>query len=238
MKAVILAGGLGTRLAPYTTVFPKPMLPIGEKPILSIIIQQLVYYGFKEIIISVGYLAELLQAYFATYNNIPKGVKISFVREKKPLGTAGSLSLIPKPSEPILVMNGDTLTALDYRELMNFHKEKGALITIATHKRHVKIDFGVIHVNGQDELNKYVEKPVLDYLVSMGIYVFEPKVLDYIEPDQRLDFPELVQKFLSENKKIQGYITSTFWLDIGRHDDYSEAVKIFDKIKHKLLKEA
>jgi len=238
MKAVILAGGLGTRLAPYTTVFPKPMLPIGEKPILDIIIKQLAYYGFREIIISVGYLAELLQAYFATYNNIPKGVKISFVRENKPLGTAGSLSLIPKPSEPILVMNGDTLTALDYRELVNFHKEKGGLITIATHKRHVKIDFGVIHVNGADELNKYVEKPVLDYLVSMGIYVFEPEVLNYIEPDQRLDFPELVQKFLSENKKIQGYLTSAFWLDIGRHDDYAEAVKIFDKIKHKLLKES
>jgi NDP-sugar pyrophosphorylase family protein len=121
MNAVILAGGKGTRLAPYTTVFPKPMLPIGDKPILDTIIKQLAYYGFDEIFLSVGYLAELLQAYFENCNGMPEKVKISYVREKHPLGTAGSLSLIPKQNEPILVMNGDTLTTIDYRQLVEDH---------------------------------------------------------------------------------------------------------------------
>lgn len=238
MKAVILAGGKGTRLAPYTTVFPKPMLPIGDRPILDIVIEQLAYYGFEEIILSVGHLAELIQAYFQNRNDLPKGLKLSYVIEKYPLGTAGSLSLIPDQVEPFLVMNGDTLTTIDYRKLMEFHKMNEGSLTIATHKRQVDIDFGVLHTDRHGELVSYNEKPTLEYLVSMGIYVFEPEVLKFIVPNQRLDFPDLVKALLAEGKKAQCFMTEEYWLDIGRHDDYEQAVKDFEKMKKKLLKQS
>ena len=236
MLAVILAGGKGTRLEPYTTVFPKPMLPIGEKPILDIVIKQLAYYGFEEIILSVGYLAELIQAYFQNTNNIPANIKLTYIREKQPMGTAGSLSLIPKQKEPFLVINGDTLTTLNFAQLIEFHKMNKGFITIAMHKRHVNIDFGVIHVDDNGKLIGYDEKPTLDYLVSMGIYVFESKVLKFIAPFERLDFPELVQIILAKGEKVQGYLTDEYWLDIGRHDDYERAVKNYNEMKSKLLK--
>lgn len=236
MKAVILAGGKGTRLAPYTTVFPKPMLPVGDRPILDIIIKQLAFYGFKEIILSVGYMSELIQAYYHNTSNLPKGIKLSYVEEEYPLGTAGSLSLIPHQTEPFLLMNGDTLTTLDYRQLIEFHKLHEGLITIASHKRHVNIDFGVIYVDKSDVLTNYDEKPTLDYLVSMGVYVLDPQVLEYIVPKQRLDFPDIVKTFLAEGKKVQCFVTDVFWLDIGRHDDYESATKNFEKMKDQFLR--
>lgn len=238
MKAVILAGGKGTRLAPYTTIFPKPMLPIGDKPILEIIIKQLAYYGFKDIVLSVGYLAELIQAYFQNNHKFSEEVRLSYVREEQPLGTAGSLSLIPNLTEPFLVMNGDVLTTLDYRKLIEFHKKNKGIVTIAMHKREVKIDFGVISTNGRDELIGYDEKPALNYLVSMGVYVFEPKVLKYIEPNKKLDFPDLIKILLAAGEKVQGYSNDDYWLDIGRHDDYAEAVKNFERMEKLFLKQS
>ena len=236
MKAVILAGGKGTRLAPYTTVFPKPMLPIGDTPILAIIIKQLAYYGFDEIIISVGYLAELLQAYFMNNNDIPKTIKLNFVREKHPLGTAGSLSLIPEQREPVLVMNGDTLTTLNYRQLVEHHNKRVAKITIATHKRDVYIDFGVLNTDDENTLMNYEEKPTLNYQVSMGVYVLDPNVLELIPHNERLDFPDLVKKVMARNEKVQCFMTDEYWLDIGRQDDYAKAVENFGKMKSAFLK--
>ena len=236
MNAVILAGGKGTRLAPYTTVFPKPMLPIGDKPILDTIIKQLAYYGFDEIIISVGYLAELLQAYFENCSGLPGNVKISYVHEIHPLGTAGSLSLIPRQRESILVMNGDTLTTVDYRQLVEYHNNNDAMITIATHKRDVYIDFGVLHTDPESKLVEYEEKPTLNYMVSMGIYVLDPSVLEHVPYNERLDFPDLVKKVMARNEKVQCYITDQYWLDIGRQDDYANAVESFEKMKSTLLR--
>ena len=238
MKAVILAGGKGTRLAPYTTVFPKPMLPVGDRPILDIIIKQLAYYGFKEIILSVGYMAELIQAYYNNSSYLPKGVKLTYVKEEKPLGTAGSLSLIPDQEEPFLVINGDTLTTLDYRQLIEFHKANDGILTIAAHKRQVDIDFGVLHTDSHNKLVSYDEKPTMEYFVSMGLYVFEPEVLKFIAPNQRLDFPDLVKAFLAEGRKVQCFMTEEYWLDIGRHNDYEEAVRNFDNMKKKLLRQS
>ena len=163
MNALILAGGKGTRLAPYTTVFPKPMLPVGDRPILDIIIKQLAYYGFKNIALSVGYMAELIQAYYHNSDDLPEGINLTYVKEKHPLGTAGPLSLIPKQEEPFLVMNGDTLTTLDYRKLVQFHKEQEGIVTIASHKRQVNIDFGVLNVDAGGILESYDEKEVLTY---------------------------------------------------------------------------
>lgn len=237
MNAFILAGGKGTRLAPYTTVFPKPMLPIGDKPILDTIIKQLAYYGFDEIIISVGYLAELLQAYFTNCNGMPENAKISYVRENQPLGTAGSLSLIPKQNGSFLVMNGDTLTTIDYRQLVEYHNKNDAMITIATHKRDVYIDFGVLHTDAENKLVEYEEKPTVNYLVSMGIYVLDPMVLELVPHNKHLDFPDLVKKVMARNEKVQCFITDEYWLDIGRHDDYVKAVENFEKMKSALLRQ-
>ncbi|MBW2045276.1 MAG: NTP transferase domain-containing protein [Deltaproteobacteria bacterium] len=238
MKTVILAGGRGTRLAPYTTVFPKPMLPIDDKPILEIIIKQLAYFGFKDIVLSVGYLAELIQAYFQNNHRLPKDVNVTYIREGEPLGTAGSLSLVPDLTETFLVMNGDVLTTLDYSKLMGFHKKNKGIVTIAMHKRQVKIDFGVISTNGKDELTDYDEKPTLDYSVSMGVYVFEPKALAYVAPGKKLDFPDLIKVLLAKGEKVCGYSNSDYWLDIGRHDDYEEAVKSFKSMERLFLKQS
>jgi NDP-sugar pyrophosphorylase family protein len=173
MKAVILAGGKGTRLKPYTTVFPKPLMPIGDKPILEIVVRQLKSHGFEELIMAVGHLAELIMTFF---NNGSKyGVKIKYTREDKPLGTAGPLALMKgELNESFLMINGDVLTTLNYSDLIDYHKKNGAIATIALNKRTVKIDFGVPEVDKANNIVGYTEKPGIEYLVSMGVYVFDP----------------------------------------------------------------
>jgi NDP-sugar pyrophosphorylase family protein len=232
MKAVILAGGKGTRLLPYTTVLPKPLLPVGEKPILDTVVRQLKTYGFSEITMAVGYLAELITAYFGDGSRF--GVKIRYSREDEPLGTAGPLRKIPGLKETFLVMNGDILTTLDYGKLLAYHKKSGAVATIAMRKRDVKVDFGVIEADKEDRLTDYLEKPTLSYLVSMGVYVFEPEVLEHIKEGERLDFPDLVRRLIKKKKKVVGYRTDEYWLDIGRHDDYDKAREDFEKVRNRL----
>lgn len=235
MIAVILAGGEGTRLAPYNTVFPKPLIPLGDHPILDIIIHQLAYYGFDRIELSVGYLAGLIEAYFQNGPPHPSGAEISFVRERKPMGTTGSLSLVPNLHESFLVMNGDVLTTMNYAELMRFHKEHGAQLTIAMHQREVHLDLGVMEVNDKYELQTFLEKPTNKYQVSMGVYVYEPEVLNYITPGERLDFPEVVWNMLRDGRKIVGYPSDDYWLDLGSHTDYHKAQDDFTRMRAKLL---
>ena len=232
MKAIILAGGKGARLAPYTTVLPKPLMPVDDRPILDIVIRQLITHGVSEIIISVGYLAELLEAYFQDGSKI--GIPIKYARESEPLGTAGPLSLIAKEfdlSEPFLMMNGDVLTTVNYRNLISHHSDNEAALTIAMHTKQEKVNLGVMHVNDRNELTDYIEKPVLDYNVSMGIYVCDPVVLVFIEPDVRLDFNDLVLRLLAEKQRVIAYPSSDYWLDIGRPDDYQKATETF--IEHR-----
>jgi NDP-sugar pyrophosphorylase family protein len=226
-KAVILAGGRGTRLQPYTTVFPKPLMPIGDVPILDIVVRQLRHHKFTDIVIAVGYLAELLMAYFndgARYN-----MHITYSREDSPLGTAGPLGLIDGLDETFLVMNGDVLTDLDYGELVTFHRANGSLATIATFKRQVKIDLGVLHVDGDNAVLNYIEKPMFDYTVSMGIYVFEPQVLEFIPRGAPLDLPQLILQMLNAGEKVVQFAHEGCWLDIGREDDYRTAVATFER---------
>jgi NDP-mannose synthase len=223
MKTVILAGGKGTRLAPYTTIFPKPLVPIGERPILEIIIRQLVSQGVGDILLSVGHLGELIEAYFQNgHRNIP-GLKLEYFREKQPLGTAGSLAMIPGLDETFLAMNGDILTTINYKDLIQYHREQKAALTIAMHKKDVKIDLGVLETNSNGELTSYNEKPLFSFEVSMGIYVYEPHVLQYIAKDRYLDFPDLVHLLLDKGEKISGYRSQDYWLDIGRREDYELA---------------
>ena len=235
MKAVVLAGGKGTRLAPYTTIFPKPLVPLGDRPIMDIVIHQLAHHGFSDITLSLGYLAELIQAYFRNGSPTVEHASISFVQEKEPLGTVGSLALVPGLTESFLVMNGDILTTLDYAAFYRFHKEQGAALTIALNRRPVKIDLGVIEIDESYSITSFVEKPTLNYLVSMGVYMYEPEVLDYIEPGKYLDFPDVVWRMLKDGKRIAGYPNDAYWLDLGSHADYAKAQDEFESMKDILL---
>lgn len=225
MRAVILAGGKGTRLAPYTTILPKPLMPVGDMPILEIVIRQLAHHGFNELTLAVGHLAELLMAYCGDGSRFD--VKIDYSREEQPLGTAGPIALVPNLNETFLVMNGDLLTTIDYGAMLKYHRERGALATIACYQRDVKIDLGVIDVDSDNWVANYIEKPTYHYAVSMGIYIFEPAILGHITRGQRLDLPELVLNLIKEGKKVNVYNFDGYWLDIGRHDDYEQAIDEF-----------
>jgi NDP-sugar pyrophosphorylase family protein len=235
MRAVILAGGKGTRLAPYTNVFPKPLVPVGDMPILEVVINQLRHYGFTHVTLAVGHLATLLQAFFS--DGAQHGVQIDYVIENEPLGTAGPLAFVPGLDDTFLVMNGDLLTTLNYVELLEYHKRMGAVATVAMHKRQVKVDLGVIHLDGGNRITGYVEKPEYDYNVSMGIYVFEPCILEHIPSGQYFDFPSLVHQLLQDGELIAGYPFDGYWLDIGRPDDYQQAVLDFEKMRSVFLLE-
>lgn len=235
MKAVVLAGGKGTRLAPYTKILPKPLMPIGDMPILEVLIHQMKRAGVEEVILTVGHLASLLEAFF---NNGEKlGVRISYSYEEFPLGTAGPLALLNGLTDTFLVMNGDVLTNLDLKELLRFHREKGGIATIAMHHRRVNIDLGVIECDGGNSVTGYREKPSFDYRVSMGVYVFEPRVLEYIPCKQYLDFPNLVQSLLIAGEKVYGFPFEGYWQDLGRPDDYEQANRDFDQMRAEFLPE-
>lgn len=233
MKAIILAGGKGRRLAPYTTVLPKPLMPIGDIPILEVVVRQLKCAGVKEITMAVGYLAELLMAYFGDGSKC--GLPIHYSREEQPLGTAGPLGLISNLNEPFWVMNGDLLTTLDYHAMWETHCTSGAIGTLATFQRTVNIDLGVIETSDQGLVTGYVEKPTYHYTVSTGIYIFDPLVLNYIPPQKHMDLPDLVLKLLAANQQIATFAFNGYWLDIGRHDDYQEAIAIFEQHRDEFL---
>jgi NDP-mannose synthase len=225
MRAVILAGGKGTRLAPYTTVLPKPLMPVGDRPILELIIKQLAHHGFERIDLCLGHLGSLIRSYLSEAEAVPEGVELNYVWEERPLGTAGALKLLERPTEPFLVMNGDILTTLDYGQLMRFHQANGAALTIASHHEDVRISLGVIE-GEQGEVRGYVEKPVLQYEVSMGIYVYDVSVLDRI-PDGSYDFPDVVLALLGDGQQVNTYHFEGTWFDIGTPDDHDLAVTAY-----------
>src|SRR5512136_3203814 len=212
MKAIILAGGKGTRLAPYTTVFPKPLMPIDGMPILEIIVRQLAYFWINEIVFTVSQQSEpLLSAYFRNGNQY--GVGIRYSKEEKALGTAGPLSLIPNLPKTFLVMNGDILTTLNYQKLIRYHRQHRGTVTIAMSQKKVQLELGVMEYNRTHQLTRYIEKPTFLYSVSMGIYVFEKRVLEWIPSQKYLDFPELIQKLVRQSVKVVCYPSNDFWLD-------------------------
>lgn len=225
MRAVILAGGKGTRLAPFTTILPKPLMPIGDMPILEIVLRQMNRFGFDDVTLAVGYLSELLMAYCGDGSKF--GIRIDYSHEDQPLGTAGPIALVPNLDETFLVMNGDLLTTLDYGEMYRYHIERGAIATLATYNREVKIDLGVIDVDADNWVKDYIEKPTYHYSVSTGVYIFEPQVLEYVPPNQRLDLPELVLGLRDKGHPVNVFRFDGYWLDIGRHDDYEAAINEF-----------
>ena len=222
MKAFILAGGKGSRLLPYTTNFPKPLMPIKDKPILEIVIDRLRKAEIKDFIFGTGHLAELLQAFFGDGEKF--GVKISYSREDEPLGTAGPMNLVrDKLTDTFLVMNGDILTDIDFHELIDYHNKEKSIATVALSKRTVDIDFGVVTLNNGNQFSEWQEKPQIEYLVSTGIYIFEPEALDVLPSEGFFNLPDLIVKLAENNKKVTGYVHHGYWLDIGRASDYAKA---------------
>lgn len=236
MQAVILAGGMGTRLRPLTNILPKPLMPIGNTSILEIILRQLKNAGVNEVILSCGYLSHLIRAFFEDGKKF--GLKINYSVEEQSLGTAGPLSLIMNDlDENFLVMNGDILTNLDYKKMYDFHKSEKASATVSIKNREVKIDFGVIKKN-KIQFLEYDEKPIYKFDVSMGINILNKKsIQELLIKDVYMDIPDLITKIHKKKLKVLCYSQKCEWLDIGRFEDYEMAVKKFDKDKNLYLKD-
>jgi len=233
MQAVILAGGKGTRLRPYTTILPKPLMPIGDMPVVEVIVRQLRAAGFERLVLAVGYLPHLFRAFIGDGERF--GGPIEFVLEEAPLGTAGALGLISGLDSDFLLINGDTLTTLDYRAFMKFHRERGAIATIATKSRENRVDYGVLEIGDDQRLMGYIEKPLQTYYVSMGVNAFRSDVLKYVEPNRYLDIPQLMLDLMGHGERVQCYQSDCFWLDIGRPSDYERAVEIFQDRRAEFL---
>jgi NDP-mannose synthase len=234
-KAVVLAGGRGTRLAPYTSVLPKPLMPVADKAILEIVVDQLESYGISDIAFCVGYLSHLIRAVFDNRSN--GRVQITYVQEREALGTAAPLHLVPGLDDTFLVMNGDVLSTLDYGELVQHHRASQNLLTIATFVRSIKIDYGILHLDVTAQVREFEEKPEIISPVSMGIYVMEPDVLDYIPTDRHFDFPDLVKVLLRAGGRVGSYRHDGLWFDIGKHEDYERAVTAWVENGHGELEE-
>lgn len=232
MDVVVLAGGAGTRLRPYTTVLPKPLMPVGDMPVLEILLRQLATAGFMRANLAVGHLAELIEAYFGDGRRF--GLELVYWRETEPLGTAGPLSEIRLEGDRVLVMNGDLLTTLKVGSVVDGHVASGAAATLAVRSREVPIDFGVVHVDG-GQVSSFEEKPVITYDVSMGVYVFEMKVVKLLERGVKYDFPDLLQEVLRRGWPVHAHRSTDFWLDIGRIDDYARALDEFEGLRDSLL---
>jgi len=210
-------------------------MPIGDMPILEILLRQMKRAGVDEAILTVGHMAQLLRLFFQDGNGL--GLKIRYSYEDNPLGTAGPLSLIRGLTETFIVANGDVLTALNFKDIVKAHKKSGAIATIATHRRCTKIDLGVIEFKDDCTIGNYVEKPEHNYYVSMGIYIFEPRVLKYVPRNQYFDFPDLVLAMIKAGEKVAGFKYHGYWQDLGRHDDYEQAIEEFGKMRHIILGE-
>jgi NDP-sugar pyrophosphorylase family protein len=223
MRAVVLAGGLGMRLRPYTTILPKPLLPVGDRPILEIILRQLADAGFKKVDLCVGHLGELIRAYFSEGATLPTDLKLDWHWEPdEPLGTAGALRVVPGLDGTFLVMNGDILTTLDYGALISHHARSDAALTIAVQSRRVEVDLGVLEL-ADERVTGFREKPTLGYDVSMGVYAYEARALQHM-PDGPCQFPDLVLRLLDAGEVVSAYRSQDDWFDIGTVGEYERAV--------------
>ncbi len=237
---VILAGGKGTRLAPLTLVLPKPLVPLVDGPIIDVLLRQLRSQGWTTATLAVGHMAELMRAYCG--DGARYELDLDYLQEIEPLGTVGPLAFLPEDriADGVLAMNGDLLTTLRFPEFITAHRGSNAIATVAVYCRSVQMEFGVLEVDGElgegiRQVKSYREKPQIPALVSMGIYLFEPEALRYIEKGRPLDLPDLIHKLLADNQPVGSYAFGGYWLDIGRHSDYQQAIDDFASIKDALL---
>lgn len=220
--AVVMAGGYGTRLQPLTDTLPKPMLPVGDRPLMELIIQQLCAAGIRRINVTTHYKPEAILKYFGDGRRF--GVKIKYINETEPMGTAGALSLLGKPRETLLVINGDILTRLNFQTMFDFHREHQADMTVAVRKYTLHVPYGLVEIDGV-AISGLVEKPSFAFFVNAGIYLLEPAVLSYIPANSRLDMPDLIKTILAGGKRLVSFPIREYWMDIGQHVDYKQALE-------------
>ncbi len=226
MQAVILAGGQGQRLRPYTSVLPKPLMPIGDRPILDIILRQLKHHGVDEVIVALGYLGPLIQSYL-DQSEIGQQMNIRYHWEEKPLGTAGAIGTIEGLDAPFFVMNGDILTSLDYGRMYQAHLDDDADLTVGTVRTEVQIELGVLSMDESGHIIGYDEKPTMSYAASMGIYVYSPRILERIRPGEYLDAPTLVLDLIADNRRVLSYAPDCRWIDMGNRGEHERASEEF-----------
>ncbi len=235
-RAVILAGGLGRRLYPYTAVLPKPLVPIGDRPILELLILQLRAAGIQHVTLATGHMAELVMAYFGTGEKY--GIRIDYSFEKKPLGTVGPLGVIQGLDETFLVLNGDVLTDIDFGRLVEQHRREGAVLTVATHRKSVKLSLGVIDTDLMGHVCGFREKPEFAVDVSMGIYAFEPAILERIPVEQEMGFDDLMGELLATRTVVATFPYEGVWFDIGIPEDYERAIDFYESNRHRFVIDA
>jgi len=229
MKAVILAGGQGKRLRPFTSVLPKPLIPIDDRPILDILLNQLANHGVTEVVIALNYLGSLIQSYLEA-SEVGKRLKIRYHWESQPLGTAGAIGTVEDIADaPFLVMNGDLLTAVNFNKMIAYHRASESLATMCVRDYRVPIPFGVVELDG-NRVSAIVEKPVKTYFVNAGIYVLEPEILSRVPRGQYLDMTTLLDRIMAEGGSVSSFPIHEYWLDIGRFDDLQQAQNEFDRV--------
>ena len=226
-QVVILAGGKGTRLYPYTAVIPKPLVPVGEIPILEILLRQLRRDGLADILLAVGHMEHLVRAYFG--NGRKWRLRLEYFHEERPLGTVGVLGMLRWAREPVLVINGDILTNLSFKQLVKTHQRGQSLITLVVCQREVPIDFGVVELDAQGDICRYREKPRNRHLVSTGIVVVSPGARRLIRRGEALNLPDLVGRAISRGERVKALVSRAFWLDIGRPNDYAAAQRLVER---------
>ena len=229
MKALIMAGGRGTRLYPYTATMPKPLMPLGDTPILEVLLKRLGRAGVTEAILAVNHMGHLIQAFFGGGERF--GMRISYGFEEKALGTAGPMaSMLDELGADFIVTNGDLLTTLNVGAMIEAHQRTGADVTVGSFERQLESDFGILEVDGEMRLLEYREKPSYKHLVSMGIYVIKAaSVRAYLRPEEYLDMPDLLRLLVDNGKTVLCYLEDCFWLDIGRPDDFAEAQQLYEQ---------
>jgi dTDP-glucose pyrophosphorylase len=222
LQAVIMAGGKGMRLRPLTEDVPKPMLPVGDQPVMELIVDQLRASGIKRVNVTTHYKGEQIVEHFGDGSDF--GISLNYVAEDRPLGTAGALGLMDPPTEPLLVINGDIITRVDFRAMLAFHKEYKADLTVAVREYDLSIPYGVVESEGAF-VHALGEKPVFNFFVNAGIYLLEPSVYRFIPNDQRFDMTDLIQRLLDEERPVANFPIFEYWLDIGQHEDYRQALE-------------
>jgi len=226
MKAVILAGGKGTRLKPYTTHFPKPLMPVGDKPILEMVLCGLREAGIRDVLVTTGHLSEMIRAYFGDGSRW--GMRVEYTVEDRPLGTAGPIKFVrDQLDSDFLVMNGDVLGDVDYGAMVGFHRSSGNVATVGAARRAQYIDFGIVELGQGGDFLSWTEKPTIPYLVSMGIYVFSPEALEFLPEEDFFNLPDFILRLWDNGQQVKGYVHEGYWLDIGRPEDYEQACRDF-----------
>jgi NDP-sugar pyrophosphorylase family protein len=215
-----MAGGFGTRLLPLTEDLPKPMLPLGDQPLLELTIRKLQQANIRYVNITTYYLPEKISDYFGDGKEF--GVEINYVNEDEPLGTAGALGLLAIPDEPLLVINGDIITQVDFRSMLSFHRTHQADLTVGVRQYEVQVPYGVMECEGV-HVKQVREKPTYHYLVNAGIYLLEPTVYRYINRGERFDMPDLIRHLIEEGRTVVSFPIVEYWLDVGQHKDYEQA---------------